>query len=60
VHWGIEDGYSGVPVPLADASGKTIAALSVGLKHRAATPQIIGKMIVPVLREAARSIAASL
>jgi IclR family pca regulon transcriptional regulator len=60
VHGEIEDGHSGVSVPLADASGKTIAALNVGLRSGHASPQIIGKTIVPVLREAARSIAASL
>jgi DNA-binding IclR family transcriptional regulator len=60
VHGEIEAGHSGRSVPLADTSGKTIAALNIGLRSRRATPQMIGKTIVPMFREAAQSIAASL
>lgn len=60
VHGELEDGYSGVSVPLVSASGKTIAALNVGLRSTRATQQMIVKTIVPMLREAAQSIATSL
>ncbi len=56
----IEDGICGVSVPLLDSSGKTLAALNVSVSSKRATAQLIGKTIVPALREAAKSVNAML
>lgn len=56
----IEEGICGVSVPLVDSSGRTVAALNVSVSSKRATARLIGKTIVPALREAAKSISAML
>jgi IclR family pca regulon transcriptional regulator len=56
----IEEGITGVSVPLTDPAGRTIAALNVSISSQRATAQMIGKTIVPVLREAVQTVVALL
>lgn len=52
----IEEGLCAVAVPLIDSSGKTLGAINVCLSSNRATPQMVSKTIVPLLRQAAKSI----
>jgi hypothetical protein len=56
VHDEIEEGLCGVAVPLIDSSGKKLGAINVCLSSNRATPQMVSKTIVPLLRQAAKSI----
>jgi IclR family pca regulon transcriptional regulator len=60
VHGEIDEGVSGVAVPLVDREGVTRAALSIGANPDRATPQGVRETIVPVLQDAARQIGALL
>jgi IclR family pca regulon transcriptional regulator len=60
VHGEMDERISGVAVPLTDPSGKTIGSLSISINCKRATARMIGRTVVPLLREAAQSITASL
>jgi len=56
----IDESNSGVSVPLVDREGKTLAALNVSIHSDRATPEMVEARIVPMLKQAAASIAAKL
>lgn len=56
----IEEGTSGVAVPLVDAEGRTLAALAISLNTDRATPEHVEGTVVPCLRETAAAVAAKL
>ncbi|WP_395646311.1 IclR family transcriptional regulator C-terminal domain-containing protein [Terricaulis sp.] len=60
VHGEIDEGVSGVAVPLIDRDGVTRAALSIGATLDRATPEAVRQTIVPTLHEAAAKIGALL
>lgn len=57
---GIEEGTSGVAVPLRDKEGKALAALMVGLITDYATPDYVEGTVLPKLRRTAATITAML
>jgi IclR family pca regulon transcriptional regulator len=52
----MEGGISGVAVPLLDASGQTLAALSLGTNSDRTSVHMVRTQIVPLLRETAAAI----
>lgn len=56
----VDEGVSGVAVPLTSSEGRTLAALSIGTTSERATPEVVESTIVPVLQKAADTISRSL
>lgn len=56
----VDEGVSGVAVPVKDAEGQTIAGLSIGTTPARASPEYVEETIVPVLQHAARTITQAL
>jgi DNA-binding IclR family transcriptional regulator len=52
----MEEGVSGVAVPLVDATGRTVGALTVGTSPDRTTLKTVKTILVPQLREAATAI----
>lgn len=56
----IDEGTTGIAVPLVDTEDRTLAAISVALNTERATDELVDGLIVPRLLQAAQAITASL
>jgi IclR family pca regulon transcriptional regulator len=56
LHGEMDEAVSGVAVPLRDAAGQTVAAISIGTNSARATPAFVRSRVVPTLQAAASRI----